>query len=157
MTEGTQVQVAATTWADRESLIGKEFVSDWIQVDDTHIAQFEAGSYVEQNPNGVNLEIYPSGLVEGFHLVSLLDYLVNGVSYISDEQWSGWNYGLDKVRFVSPVTTNDRIRVRGSIVSLTPRGENSLVLYHCTLEVEGREKPGMIAEWRVLWTMVDEA
>lgn len=148
--------VAAGSWADREQLVGQAFVSDWLQVDDEHIAQFEAGSYVETNPNGVNVELYPEGLIEGFHLLSLLDYLVNGVSYISDEEWSGWNYGFDKVRFVSPVTTSDRIRVRGEITSLTPRGDDALVLYNCTIEVEGRERPGAVAEWRVLWTMVGE-
>lgn len=149
------VQTAATSWAERDTIVGREFVSDWLQVDEAHLTAFEVGSYVTQNPNSVNADQYPEGLVEGFHLLSLLDYLVNGVSYVTDDAWSGWNYGLDKVRFVSPVTTRDRIRVRGHIESIEPRGEHALVLYHCQIEVAGREKPGMTAQWRVLWTMVD--
>jgi acyl dehydratase len=159
MTENSasDVRVASAAWNDLESLIDHEFVSDWLQVEPARVLRFEEASYVDANPNSVNEGLYPEGLIEGFHLLSLLDYLVNGVSFVDDPRWSGWNYGLDRVRFVSVVTTSDRIRVRGAVVSITPRGENFLVVYRCAIEVEGREKPGVVAEWRVLWTVLDDA
>ncbi|WP_431246473.1 hypothetical protein [Leifsonia xyli] len=156
MTEQSGAIVASATWEDLETLIGREFVSSWLRVDEDRIAAFETGSFVESNPNGVNLALYPEGLVEGFHLLSLLDYLVNGVSFVEDERWSGWNYGFDRVRFVSPVTTSDRIRVRGSVSSVVEKGEDRLVTYDLTLEVEGREKPGAVAQWLVYWTVLGD-
>lgn len=154
MTEASGPIVASAPWDDLDSLIGRPFVSDWLRVDDEHIRAFEAGSYVESNPNGVNAELYPEGLVEGFHLLSLLDYLVNGVSFVEDEGWSGWNYGFDRVRFVSPVTTSDRIRVRGSVSSVLEKGDDRVVTYEVVLDVEGREKPGAVAQWLVYWTVL---
>jgi len=152
-----QTIVAAGTWENKDALVGQEFVSDWIQIDEARIQQFEQASFANELPHALNEELYPQGLIEGFHLLSVLDYLVNTVSYIQDPDWSGWNYGLDKVRFVSPVSTSDAIRVRGAIESISPRGDGVVVLYKCTLEVHGRDKPGMVAEWKVLWSLVDES
>lgn len=155
MTDTTRIVPAAAAWDDARTLVGKEFVSDWLAVDPERVKSFEWGSYVQDNPHGVNSALYPDGLIEGFHLLSLLDYLVNGVSYVDDPAWSGWNYGLNRARFVSPVTTSDRIRVRGSVASLAERGDDLLVTYDVVLEVEGRQKPGAVAEWLVLWTRVE--
>ncbi|WP_435747380.1 hypothetical protein [Microbacterium sp. PMB16] len=149
--EHNTVVVAAARWDDVSSLVGREFVSDWLQVDDEHIVQFERGSYLTENSQAMSLDAYPDGLVEGFHLLSLLDYLTNGVSYVDDPAWMGWNYGLNRVRFVSPVTIHDRLRARGAISSMTPRGDGQLVTYELRLEVDGREKPALTAEWLVLW------
>lgn len=155
MSESTEVRVASARWEDLDRLIDAEFVSDWLQVSDERIHAFEVGSYVDSNPNSVNLDLYPAGLVEGFHSLSLLDYLVNGVSFVEDDRWSGWNYGLNRVRFVSPITTSNRIRARGSITSIVPKGDDRLVTYQVVIEVEGREKPGVIAEWLALWTILE--
>lgn len=151
-----ELRVASAEWDAIDTLIGREFVSEWLTVSDERVTQFEESSYVDTNPNAVNVDLYPDGLIEGFHLLALLDYLTNQVSFVEDPAWSGWNYGLDKVRFVSVVTTSDRIRVRGTIDSITPRGDNALVLYNSVIEVEGRQKPGVTAEWRVLWTLVGD-
>ncbi|GAB3616599.1 MaoC family dehydratase [Okibacterium endophyticum] len=152
----TETQIAVTNWEDAPKLAGQEFCGSWFSVEEDKLALFDEAIYVKKNPNGVNIGLYPPGLIEGFHLLGLLDHLVNEVCYIDEPRWSGWNYGFDRVRFVSMVTLSDRIRVRGTVQSIEQRGDNLLVLFHCTLEVEGRAKPGMIAEWRVMWTLLDE-
>lgn len=153
MEDSSPIVVASATWDQVESLVGREFVSAWLQVDDHHVDQFERGSYLTENPNPVSIDAYPEGLVEGFHLLSLLDYLCNGVSYVDHPAWMGWNYGLDRVRFVSPVTTNDRFRARGAITSMTARDTGRLIRYDVRLEVQGRDKPALTAEWLALWAL----
>ncbi len=156
MTPTTSRLQASATWDARHELVGREFVGAWTTINEAQIDAFESATMMDSHPHAVNPDLYPDGLVEGFHLLSLLDFLVNGVSFIDDARWSGWNYGLDRVRFVSSVTTQDAVRVRGTVASITPRASGELVLYHCQIEVEGRTKPAMTAEWRVLWTVIDD-
>jgi len=57
-------------------------------------------------------------LVEGFHLLSLLDALTHPFLQLSPEQWTSWNYGLDRVRFLRPVRTTDSLRLRAEITEV---------------------------------------
>jgi acyl dehydratase len=62
----------------------------------------------------------------------------------------GVNYGMNKVRFVSPVRVGSRIRVRfvlQSIKDVEPSGLEAQ--YNATIEAEGSEKPACVAEWLV--------
>lgn len=145
----------ALKWEDLPNSAGAEFLGPWFSVEEDRLPMFDRATYVDANPVELTGTNFPDGLIEGFHLLALLDHLTNEVLHVDHPGWTGWNYGLDKVRFVSPVTVHDKIRVAGSIAEVTPRGEDSLVLLRCTIEVEGRDKPGMVAEWRVLWTVGD--
>ncbi|MGH8466983.1 MAG: MaoC/PaaZ C-terminal domain-containing protein, partial [Pseudomonas sp.] len=58
------------------------------------------------------------------------------------------NYGLDKVRFLNPVRVGKRIRGRFELMSVTEKRPGHYLLKHkVTMEIEGEEKPAMIAEW----------
>ena len=57
------------------------------------------------------------------------------------------NYGIDNLRFTSPVKVNSRIRMRSRIVDVTGREDKSILLrIKRVIEIEGQEKPAMIAE-----------
>ena len=57
------------------------------------------------------------------------------------------NYGIDNLRFTSPVKVNSRIRMRSTIVDVTDRKDKSILLrIKRVIEIEGQEKPAMIAE-----------
>ena len=57
------------------------------------------------------------------------------------------NYGIDNLRFTSPVKVNSRIRMRSIIVDVTGREDKSILLrIKRVIEIEGQEKPAMIAE-----------
>jgi acyl dehydratase len=155
MTEATQI--VELRWDEVSNAAGHEFRGAWFQVDRAHTALFDEAAYVDQNTHDQEAAYYPDGLVEGFHLLSLLDHLVNSVCFVNDPSWAGWNYGLDRVRFVSPVTTSDRIRVVGRVATVEPRKEGFLLTLDCTLEVEGRQKPGAVSEWKVLWVRSDRS
>ncbi len=137
-------------WDEVESLGGRCFSSGWMSVSAAHRKLFETASYVDENE--FRLADFPVDLVEGFHLLSLLDHLSNGVLSVDDPAWSGLNYGFDRVRFVSPVRVGDNLRLVGSVSRVAEKGDGRLITLACTLEVEGRDRPAVVADWLVYWT-----
>lgn len=144
------------TFAEIPSLTGRSFTGDWFAVDGNKLPLFEEASYVDQNPDGLDLALYPEQLVEGFHLLSLLDHLMSRVLRPAPGEISGWNYGLDRVRFVSPVRAGERMRLTFEVLQAEPRGDGYLLLFDCVIEVENRTRPGFTAQWRVLWLPADD-
>ena len=60
----------------------------------------------------------------------------------------GVNYGLDKVRFVSPVPVGARIRLRSVVSNVELKAPSSLQITRTmTVEVEGSDKPAVVADW----------
>ena len=84
-------------------------------------------------------------IAHGYLTLSLLPML----------QWQLWtftgaamgvNYGSDKVRFLTPVKVGSRVRLRIKVLSVDPRPDGSLLVKNeTTVEVEGSEKPALIA------------
>jgi acyl dehydratase len=66
----------------------------------------------------------------------------------------GLNYGLDKVRFLSPVPVNSRIRMNSVVMDITEKNPGQfLVKSAVTMEIEGLEKPAFIAETLSMWVL----
>jgi len=64
----------------------------------------------------------------------------------------GFNYGLDRVRFLAPVPVGSRIRNRISVADVREKDPGRfLVSLHNEVEVEGREGAAMVADWLVLF------
>ena len=59
----------------------------------------------------------------------------------------GMNYGFDKIRFLSPVPSGSRIRARFRIVGVQRKPGQAVVKYGVTVEIEGKDKPALAAEW----------
>ena len=149
----TDTTIVSSSWDDISTMQNREFTGGWFSVDADRLEPFDFATYTDQNTFALEGSNFPDGLVEGFHLLGLLDHLSNQVLYIDDPAWTGWNYGLDRVRFVSPVTIDDIFRLRGTVSEVVPRGDGHMLLLSCWLEVRDRVKPAMTAEWRVLWTL----
>ena len=60
---------------------------------------------------------------------------------------SGYNYGLDKVRFTSPVKAGARVRLRATLLEPQARRGGLIVGAKCVIEVEGEERPALVADW----------
>ncbi|NUP47758.1 MAG: MaoC family dehydratase [Catenulispora sp.] len=145
------------TWDDLRALEGTTFTGEWFTVDADRLEQFDHATYTDENPDLPGGTDYPDGLVEGFHLLALLDHLVTKALVATGRTVYGWNYGFDKVRFTSPVLAGQPIRVQGRISEVAPRADGCLALLDVQIEVEGREKPACIAAWRILWMRGEEA
>src|SRR5215471_945080 len=141
-----EIRELCVPFAGLPSLIGRSFLGDWFVIDAGSLPLFDRAIYSDQNPYPLDASGYPEDLVEGFHLLALLDHLVNPLLRVSDGPCVAWNYGLDRVRFVSPVRAGQKIRVRGTICTVRRKDSGFLVLSQCAVEAEGREEPGMVAD-----------
>ncbi len=66
----------------------------------------------------------------------------------------GLNYGLDKVRFLSPVAVDSKVRLHTTIMDITEKNPGQfLVKSSVTMEIEGVEKPAFIAETLSMWVI----
>lgn len=145
-------QQAPVTLAELESLVGKTFFeSPWMSIDQEHLKQFAFATYLDDehadltasknNPLG-------STLVDGFLLLSMLTMFHFNNSPIKGEGIYGFNYGTDRVRFMNPVFVGENIRLVSTIVSAETRPDGTvLVTSDNTVEIEGKEKPAMVARW----------
>jgi hypothetical protein len=133
-------------------LSGGSFVTPWFTMDAERSDLFEQATYLDCYAHPYTEDGYGEDLVEGYHLLGMLDFLLNQVLW-SEGPWLAWNYGLDGVRFVSVVRHSDRVRIRGQVMEVIDRGEQGhLLVLSLVGEVHGRERPGFVATQRVLWT-----
>ncbi|GAB2744951.1 MaoC family dehydratase [Sinomonas soli] len=57
------------------------------------------------------------------------------------------NYGLDKVRFTSPVKVGSKVRMAGAIAEVTEVKGGAQIKVNATIEIEGQERPAVVAEF----------
>jgi acyl dehydratase len=96
---------------------------------------------------------YGGTIAFGFLTSSLLTHLLYGAlnrNLVQDASKQGhvMNYGLDYLRFISPVPVNSKIRGHFKVLenSVDKKGRN-IVKFGCEIKIEGLEKPALIAEW----------
>lgn len=155
-TDSTEVRTLSVEHPSRApELLGRTFVTPWFTTDKNRAEAFEYGTYMDSYVHPYTGEdAYGEALTEGFHLLGMLDVWCNSALW-SEGPWIAWNYGLDRVRFVSMVRWSDPLRVRGTISEVVDRGEQGhLLVIEATGEVKGRERPGFTAVLRVLWNTV---
>ena len=86
-------------------------------------------------------------VAHGFMSVSLLSKMLGDLLKVKTVKM-GVNYGLNKVRFPNPVLVDSRLRLSGSVLKIEKYSDNGVkVTWHCTVEIEGNEKPACVAEF----------
>ena len=139
---------------DIADFLGKEVgLTDWVEINQAQINKFAdaTGDHQDIHVDEDRAAETPFGatIAHGFLTLSLLSKLssMNGGIKLKNSVM-GINYGLDKVRFVSPVKVNSRVRARFELVSAEEKKPKHYLLKHnVTVEIEGVEKPALIAEW----------
>jgi len=137
-----------------KDLIGQEIaVTGWFNVTQERIQQF-ADATLDHQWIHVDVERarrespFKAPIAHGFLTLSLLPHFMHEALQIKQGVRLGVNYGLNRVRFVSPVRAGSNIRARITLQSLkdvSPAGVE--VVFNTTVEVEGGEKPCCVAEW----------
>jgi acyl dehydratase len=134
--------------------IGQEIaVSDWIAMTQERIDQFaeatedrqwihvDAARAAEESP-------FKTTIAHGFLTLSLVSVLIRRtISFASYRM--ALNYGVNRVRFITPVPSDSRIRARFSPVAVEEAGGGIQVSWGITIEREGADKPCCVAEWVV--------
>src|SRR6266404_60617 len=145
------INIDVRTLHDR---IGQEIaVSDWLEVSQARIGQFADATgdhqWIHVDPaRAVAESPFKTTIAHGFLTLSLLSPLIR-----ESIQFTGLrmaiNYGLDRVRFVSPVPSGARLRARIVATEVREVSGGYQVTWSITVEREGESKPSCVAEWIV--------
>ena len=140
--------------ADLGALVGCEVaVSDWLVVTQERIDAFaEATSdhqWIHVDSGRARAETpFGATIAHGFLTLSLLSALVRDAVTVNGPRMT-LNYGLNRVRFVSPVPSGARIRARLALATIADMEDSIQATWSVTIEREGGDRPAIVAEWIV--------
>lgn len=90
---------------------------------------------------------YGTTIAHGFLTVALLSQLINEAIEIQGDFKLRVNYGFNRLRFTGAVPSCARIRGRFTLQSIKDVDGGVELTWLSTVEVEGRDKPALVAEW----------
>jgi acyl dehydratase len=135
-------------------LVGQEVAtSDWLVVSQDRIDAFANATddhqWIHVDGQRAKTETpFGTTIAHGFLTLSLLSPLMRDAIRVDGLRMT-INYGLNRVRFVSPVPSGSRIRARAALSKVEDVGDSTQAAWNVTIEREGSDKPSMIAEWIV--------
>ena len=139
------------TIADLPAHIGRKLgSSDWLVVDQTMIDQFAEATgdhqWIHIDVERAKREM-PGGktIAHGYLTLSLLPKLNHGI-WMVKKRSRGVNYGSNKVRFTAPVPAGSRVRGHLTLKAVEPIQGGARVTMEATVEVEGSDRPALVAE-----------
>jgi len=134
-----------------------EGTGEWFEVTQDQINQFadvtHDHQFIHVDPARAKDTPFGTTIAHGFLTLSMLTKLSAGASSAAPNPAKfegvlmGINYGFNKVRFVNPVKVGSRIRARGVTTNAELKGSAIDVTRSFTVEIDGEEKPALVAEW----------
>ena len=134
-----------------------EGTGEWFEVTQSQIDQFaditHDHQFIHVDPARAKDTPFGTTIAHGFLTLSMLTHLSAGTSSAPPNPAKyegvlmGINYGFNKVRFVSPVKVGSRIRARAVTANAELKGATVEVTRNFTIEIDGEEKPALVAEW----------
>lgn len=137
--------------ADLKAAVGTESgPTDWFTIDQSRIDGFadatEDHQWIHVDPERAAAGPFGKTVAHGFLTLSLVPYFSSKLRRVEGVAM-GINYGLDRVRFPSPVPVGSRVRARSTIISCDRVGDTGVhMVSRVTIEVEGSEKPACVAD-----------
>jgi len=141
-----------TTIRDLETRVGQEVgVSPWVEITQERIDTFAKAigdfQWIHVDPERAKNSPFGKTIAHGFLTLSLLSNLSEQTFSFSDRRM-GINYGLNRVRFTSPVPVGSRVRARFTLAKFEKiEGNGVQVTWNTVVEIEGAAKPALVAEW----------
>lgn len=135
-----------------EALLGQEVgVSRWFLMDQERIGLFadvtEDQQFIHVDPERAKATPFGGTIAHGFLTLSMLSAMAEDAVPLVEGLIHSVNYGFDRIRFISPVSTGKRIRGRFELIAIkVGTGEITQTL-KVTVEIEDSEKPALVAEW----------
>jgi acyl dehydratase len=131
--------------------IGEELgVGEWFQITQDRVDAFAEATLDDQwiHRAGPRADAGPFGgpIAHGFLTLSLLSHLKQGIPGLAGDMGMVVNYGLDRVRFISPVRVGSRLRARGVLSAVEPITGGTQVKVTFTIELEGADRPAAVVE-----------
>ena len=136
-----------------DSVIGQEVgVSDWITIDQDRINKFAEATlddqFIHTDPEKAT-PVFGSTIAHGFLSLSLVAGIPfsQNIGLVLEGTKMALNYGLDKVRFLSPVPVNSEVKIRMKCIEINEKNPGQfLAKTEVTMEIKGVDKPAYIAE-----------
>ena len=147
--------------ADLPGLIGQDIgVSRWIVVDQARIDAFaevtEDRQFIHVDPEAAKATPFGGTIAHGFLTLSLASAMSYDAVPPLQGVAMGLNYGFDKLRFLAPVRAGSKVRGRFRLLSADDKGGGRWLLKHeLTVEIEGGDKPALVAEWLSMQVVAD--
>jgi len=136
-----------------DSVIGTEVgVSDWVLIDQDRINKFADATmdhqFIHVDPEQAT-PVFGSTIAHGFLSLSLVAGIPfdQEIGLVLEGTKMGLNYGLDKVRFLSPVPVDSEVRIRMKCIDISEKNPGQYIAKtKVTMEIKGVEKPAFVAE-----------
>ena len=143
--------------AELEAAIGgAPETSEWVTIDQERIDQFAAATgdhqWIHVDPVRAANGPYGTTIAHGFMTLSLISHLLFGITTVEGSPMV-INYGLDRVRFLGVVPVGSRIRAHSQLTTVTPVAQGLRVGSTVTIEIEGADKPALVAESIALFVL----
>jgi acyl dehydratase len=145
--------VSNLTLAGLGKRVGQELgLSDWVTIDQARIDTFASCTGDRQ---WIHVDVerskrespFRGPVAHGYLTLAMVAPLAMEIGVIPTDAAAGLNYGIDKVRFLAPVPAGARVRLRVVLAGIEPReGGQVIMRTQNMLEVEGAQKPALIAE-----------
>ncbi|HYG49015.1 MAG TPA: MaoC family dehydratase [Allosphingosinicella sp.] len=138
---------------DIQARVGSEVgLSDWILVDQARIDAFaeitEDPQFIHIDPEAAARTPFGGTVAHGFLTLSLLSRMAADAMLRPEGVKMGVNYGFERVRFMAPVRSGRRVRGRFVLARFEEKRPGQWQFVHeVTVEIEGEEKPALVADW----------
>ena len=143
--------------AELAAMVGTELgVSDWLLIDQERVDAFADATldhqFIHIDVDKAAMTPFGGTIAHGFLTLSLLPHFLESASVPLEGLLMAINYGTDKVRFLQPVKVGQRVRGRAVLAGADEKRPGQwLVKQTVTVEIEGEEKPAMVAEFLMLF------
>jgi acyl dehydratase len=146
-------QMTQISFANIDEYIGCEIgISEWLAIDQARVNMFADATgdhqWIHVDVERAKRESpFRAPVAHGYLSLALVAALSMQAGAIPADAAAAMNYGLDKVRFLAPVPVGSRVRLRVSLLGVERKDAGQLVMKtNNILEIEGSEKPALIAE-----------
>jgi len=133
-------------------MVGQEIgQSAWFKIDQARINAFaectEDRQWIHVDPDKAKLGPFGKTIAHGYLTLALLSYFGFQNNVFPAGIKMAINYGLNKARFINPVPVDARVRSRAVLKEVTDKGGGRILMAtEYTVEIEGQDKPAMVAE-----------
>ena len=133
--------------------VGQEIgTSSWLEIGQDRIDSFaeatEDRQFIHVDPDSAARTPFGGTIAHGFLSLSLLSRMAAEAMLVPESTRMAVNYGLDRVRFIAPVRSGKRVRGRFRLDSIEEKAPGQLLMrHHVTVEIEGEDKPALLADW----------
>ena len=145
------------TPAEMLTCIGEELgPTEWLSIEQERVDLFADATgdhqWIHVDPERAKAETPFGGTIaHGFLSLSLLSPMAMDLGFSLEGIAMGINYGFEKVRFLQPVRSGSKVRGRFVLDNAVERQPGQWMLtYGVTVEIEGQDKPALIAQWLTL-------